>query len=118
MKAATLRKRKSRAKQREQKQRDYARVTANDVLDLDPNPRKTETEAKAKLQEWLDKKITVKTDDDGKEIPVNVGRGTANNGKVWMINHAMKSRARVAPEEVDNFKSNGYILGGPKSAFV
>ena len=79
---------------------------------------KTETEAKAKMQEWLDNKITVKTDDEGKEIPVNVGRGTANNGKVWMINHAMKSRARVSPEEVDSFKNNGYILGGPKSAFV
>ena len=57
MKAATLRKRKSRAKQREQKQRDYARVTANDVLDLDPTPRKTEAETKTKTADKIAKLV-------------------------------------------------------------
>lgn len=39
-------------------------------------------------------------------------------GKVWMLRHDIKQRARVNPNEVDYYLSQGWIKGGPKTAFV
>lgn len=38
-------------------------------------------------------------------------------GKVWMLNHKLKERARVNPDEVESRKANGWIIGGPKTMF-
>lgn len=38
-------------------------------------------------------------------------------GKVWMLNHQLKERARVNPDEVESRKANGWIVSGPKTAF-
>ena len=38
-------------------------------------------------------------------------------GKVWMLNHLTKQRARVNPNEIDNMIAQGYEKGGPKTAF-
>lgn len=38
-------------------------------------------------------------------------------GKVWMINHKEKKRARVSADEVDTYIGMGYERGGPKSNF-
>lgn len=38
-------------------------------------------------------------------------------GSVWVINHALKEKKRVAASEVDNMLSLGYERGGPKTKF-
>lgn len=39
-------------------------------------------------------------------------------GKIWMINHKEKKRARVNANEVGSYKALGYEQGGPKTAFI
>lgn len=73
---------------------------------------KTEAEARKKLQEWRDN-VVIRTDEDA---PTDGRREFA--GKVWMINHVLRQRARVNPSEVDAYLANGYVHGGPKTKFV
>lgn len=53
--------------------------------------------------------------DNGVFIPAVPEHGMT--GKVWLINHADKSRVRVAPDEVQRYIDGGYERGGPKTAF-
>lgn len=38
-------------------------------------------------------------------------------GKVWMVNHAKRLRARVDANSVALYEADGYERGGPKTAF-
>ena len=84
---------------------------------------KTEEDARRQLQEFLDKKVykteTVKEDEEDQEETVShSGRGVANTGKVWMISHSKKEKARVLPSDIDKYIAMGYVKGGPKTKFI
>lgn len=38
-------------------------------------------------------------------------------GKVWMIHHQKKLRARVPENSIEQYQKDGYEFGGPKTAF-
>ena len=84
---------------------------------------KTEEEARKKLQDYLDRKIvkieTVNEDNSSEETEIShSGRGVANTGKIWMISHTEKIKARVLPSEVEKYIQMGYVKGGPKTKFI
>lgn len=46
------------------------------------------------------------------------GKGASLIGKVWMIHHKDRLRARVAAIEVSAYEAKGYVRGGPKTKFI
>jgi len=38
-------------------------------------------------------------------------------GKIWMLSHTAKTRARINPNELDYYLSQGWERGGPKTPF-
>ena len=87
---------------------------------------KTEEEARAKLEKWLKPFLADESEENQEKVakvlaapPIkHDGRGRANTGKVWMINHTVKVRARVPAEDVEASKAAGWVFGGPRTPFV
>ena len=87
---------------------------------------KDEEEARAKLEKWLKPFLADESEENQEKVakvlaapPIkHDGRGRANTGKVWMINHTVKVRARVPAEDVEASKAAGWVFGGPRTPFV
>lgn len=98
---------------------------------------KTEDEARAELDKWLNWKRDRSVPVDINVLPLkdtgfrketlqvasaaapeaSSGKGQSLVGKIWMIHHKDKARARVAPVEVAAYEKQGYERGGPKTKF-
>ena len=78
---------------------------------------KTEEEARAKFEAWFNKKST-KAVEPVKEATVKLsGKGQANTGKLWMINHTTKERLRIDPTQAGIYLNKGFEHGGPRTQF-
>ena len=88
--------------------------------------QKIEEEARAKLEKWLKPFLADESEENQEKVakvlaapPIkHDGRGLSNTGKVWMINHTIKVRARVPAEDVEASKAAGWVFGGPRTPFV
>jgi hypothetical protein len=82
----------------------------------------TEQEAVARAEAWYVKEQThqaalVGTSEIDEECgaPIGQGRGQSFAGKVWMLNRSTGERARVMPNEVQQYAAKGYVQAGPRS---
>ena len=79
---------------------------------------KTEEEARAKFEAWFNKKPTKPVEEkEEKIVKAPSGKGQANTGKLWMINHTTKERLRINPSEAGIYLNKGFEHGGPRTQF-
>jgi hypothetical protein len=79
---------------------------------------------RVKTKEYLEYEMRQNPNYVEKEVPVEIHdpvekptKGEHMVGKVWMLHHGLKQRARVEPDKVEEYRAKGYVIGGPKTKF-
>jgi hypothetical protein len=84
----------------------------------------TEADAIARAEAWFVKEkarqaVLVGTSEDEDESSMfnraMDGRGQGFTGKVWMLNRSTGDRARVMPDQLQQYVARGYVQAGPRS---